>query len=136
MSEPQTAKELLKVIEDFLLTAARNESWAAWAVLSALRGPDHTDVGTKAYTIEVRRKAFPTIAAHEDANEKLHWTAQRGRTVRMACFVHGEGQNWQHPPAPPLLSMCPYPKDTAVMGHFAFHIREAAQALEIINGQA
>lgn len=56
-------------IEKFLLRRGRNAGFL-WDVLSALRGPDENDPNQegKAFTIAVRRAAFPKLAVRDSDN--------------------------------------------------------------------
>lgn len=61
---PTTAREMLDVIDEFLLTAPSAEQRSLWDVMCALRGPDEESrQDEKASTTSViRTKAFPRVA--------------------------------------------------------------------------
>jgi len=63
MTKPTTARQLLDVIDQFLVDTQMTLVGAdAWAVLVALRMPDNPDMDMQELTAIVRTKAFPLAA--------------------------------------------------------------------------
>jgi hypothetical protein len=130
--KPKTVREMLDVIDVFL-TENRNEPGLAlhgytptlaaqlWDVLSALRGPDSSDLAIKSKTtIPIRRAAFPRLTA-EIANDGF------SNTIGAAFGTDEPDFEFRYSiVSPPLL--------TNFDGyHFAGHAKLAAEVLGIFR---
>lgn len=76
--EPNTAREVLDIIDAFLTREARElreEQRNLWYVLSALRGPDTLPLDSdfkEQTTVQIRRAALPKVAEGWDRNDYFH----------------------------------------------------------------
>ena len=90
---PKTARQILDLIDEFLITATRREVVSLWDVLSALRGPDNFACNTQSkdrLTVHIRRGAFPRMANRVNGKTPavFHTTEERGVVTDSEC--HGD----------------------------------------------
>lgn len=108
MEKPTTAREVLDLIDNFLLEGDSTETNKLWDVLSALRGPDSDDFRLKdETTIHIRRAAFPRFSSTQN-----RWGDNKTRAVFTS----------DHPYVSPRTT-------SSASGHFCSHIRSAAMVL-------
>jgi len=63
IDEPQTARQVLDIIDKFLVGDFMNEARKLWDILAALRGPDDAKIGDKnGTTCPIRCAALPLTA--------------------------------------------------------------------------
>lgn len=110
MDTPETAKEVLDIIDDFLTNNEdHNETRILWDVLTALRGPDAETFKDKGYTVAIRRAAFPQLA--------------KGNNTKKICASIEVSQSHSIPLR--LLT-----REAYMQGHFISHLRWAYTALK------
>ena len=110
-------REILSLIEDELIKEHKRSGddyeyragvgSELWNILSALRGPDDEDERQKEHTVEIRRLAFPRLAAFLDEQ------------VTSSAYV-GNGPTFH--PIPEL-------KTDLSLGHFGVHVYMAYEVL-------
>jgi hypothetical protein len=100
---------VLDVLDEWITTADSWERTKLWNVLTALRGPD-TDavVGSKDFTVVIRRATFPKVAKEVDDN-------------RVGAFTTADFD--VRPRVDPF--------DIKGYNHFVSHVRSAAAAIRL-----
>lgn len=117
----KTSREVLDMIDEFLVNADKDERVHVWNVLTALRSSDVDDTNYQQKydtTCVIRAAAFPQVAKESGGEPTPRDMGIIGSSNALGAYFR--------------IDKCrkiKFPKKTADNGHFLSHLRDAAQAL-------